>query len=140
MKPIRFTIIGIPRTKKNSQRIVKLGKKFAILPSRQYVEFENEVCKQVENLDLLKDCVCLPVNVKAVFHMPTRRKVDLTNLLEAIDDALVKSGLLEDDNCSVIVSHDGSRVKYDKAHPRIEIEITDSDDFDENFIKRKESK
>lgn len=137
MKPIRLTINCIPRTKKNSQRIVKFGKRWAVIPSRQYVEFENIVGQQISD-DVKSCCVASPVNVSAVFYMPTRRKVDLTNLLEAIDDALVKCGVLEDDNCAVIVSHDGSRVKYDKEHPRIEVEITDSQDADENFIKRKE--
>ena len=134
MEIIRLTINCIPRTKKNSLRIVKLGDRHAILPSRQYIEFENTVKKQI--CDYSKICVRTPINVKAVFYMPTRRRVDLTNLLEAIDDALVKGGLIEDDNCGVIVSHDYSRVKYDKEHPRIEIEISDAEDVDENFIRK----
>ena len=63
------------------------------------------------------------VNVKALFYMKTKRKVDLTNLLEALDDVLVKGGMLVDDNCTIIKSHDGSRVLYDKENPRIEVEI-----------------
>ena len=55
--------------------------------------------------------------------MPTRRKCDLTNLLQAIDDIMVKAGLIEDDNYKVIQSHDGSRVYYDKNAPRTEIYI-----------------
>ncbi len=55
--------------------------------------------------------------------MPTRRKCDLTNLLEAIDDIMVECGLLADDNYTVIHSHDGSRVMYCKERPRTEIEI-----------------
>lgn len=55
--------------------------------------------------------------------MPTKRRVDLTNLLEAIDDILVLNGVLSDDNSQIIVSHDGSRVYYDKQNPRTEVEI-----------------
>ena len=47
-----------------------------------------------------------------------------TNLLEAIDDIMVKAGLLVDDNFTIIQSHDGSRVFYDKNNPRTEIRIT----------------
>ena len=47
----------------------------------------------------------------------------MTNLLEAIDDVMVKAGLLEDDNYTVIESHDGSRVLYDKYNPRTEVFI-----------------
>ena len=65
-----------------------------------------------------------PVEVKCLFYMPTRRKVDLTNLLEAIDDILVYAGTLADDNSSIIVSHDGSRVLYDKENPRTEVYIS----------------
>ena len=53
--------------------------------------------------------------------MPTKRKVDLANLLNAIDDAMVKAELLADDNRDIIAGHDGSRVYYDKQKPRIEI-------------------
>ena len=55
--------------------------------------------------------------------MPTRRIVDLTNLEEAIDDILVKYGVLKDDNSRILVSHDGSRVLYDKDNPRTEVTI-----------------
>lgn len=62
--------------------------------------------------------------------MPTKRKCDLVNMLEAIDDVMVKAGLIEDDNYSIVVSHDGSRVLYDKNAPRTEIEITRLEDYE----------
>ena len=55
--------------------------------------------------------------------MPTKHRVDLVNLLEATCDILVKVNVLEDDNSNIIISHDGSRVLYDKDNPRVEIEI-----------------
>ena len=55
--------------------------------------------------------------------MPTRRRVDLVNLLEATCDILVHYGMLKDDNSGVVVSHDGSRVRWDKEHPRVEITL-----------------
>ena len=70
-----------------------------------------------------------PVNVKAVFYTQTRRKIDLTNLLEAVDDMLVYTDVLADDNRDVIAGHDGSRVFYDKKNPRIEIEIKKVEDY-----------
>lgn len=68
--------------------------------------------------------ISAPVNVKCLFYMPTRRRCDLTNLLEAIDDVLVTYGVLADDNSNIIVSHDGSRVLYDKDNPRTEVVIS----------------
>ena len=56
--------------------------------------------------------------------METRRKCDITNLLQATCDMLVKYGVIEDDNYSIIASFDGTRVSYDKENPRQEIEIS----------------
>lgn len=57
--------------------------------------------------------------------MKTKRKVDLTNLLSGTMDCLVAAGVIEDDNCKIAYSHDGSYVCYDKENPRVEIEITE---------------
>ena len=63
------------------------------------------------------------------YYVSKKLKYDLTNLLEAIDDAAVKSGLIADDNRDIIAGHDGSRVFYDKLNPRIEVTITQMDDY-----------
>lgn len=45
------------------------------------------------------------------------------NLFLALDEILVKERILRAADCSVVRSRDGSRVFYDKANPRAEIEI-----------------
>jgi Holliday junction resolvase RusA-like endonuclease len=60
--------------------------------------------------------------------MPTKRRVDLVNLLEATCDVLVKYKVISDDNSRVVASHDGSRVFYDKENPRTEIFIEEFSD------------
>lgn len=124
MAEIRYTIRLNPITKKNSQQIMmnqKTGRPF-IMPSKKYREYETQAAW------FLKPRPPRPIEcrleVKCLFYMPTRRQVDLTNLLEAIDDILVKVGIIEDDHSGIIVSHDGSRVLYDKDNPRTEITIT----------------
>lgn len=119
---INFTVKLPPISKKNSQQILvnkKTGRPF-ISPSKKYKEYEKAagwfIPKPEEPIDY-------PVNVQCLFYMPTKRKCDLTNLLEAIDDVMVKYGLLADDNFSIIESHDGSRVLYDKENPRTEVTI-----------------
>lgn len=121
---LNFTIPLAPISKKNSQRILinkRTGKPF-IMPSAAYKDYEREAALFVPR----GVCINKPVNVKCLFYMPSRRKCDLTNLLEAIDDILVKTGVLVDDDYTVIESHDGSRVYYDKDNPRTEIVITDA--------------
>lgn len=116
---IKITIPIQPRTKKNSQRIVIVRNRPMILPSKLYKDYEKECCLYLPKIDTIKD----RVEITCLYFMQTRRKVDLTNLLEATDDMLVHYKIIEDDNYNVIASHDGSRVFYDKENPRTEITI-----------------
>lgn len=123
--PISFYIPLVPVTKKNSMvmipRVSKAGRPYAApIPSKRYRDYEKAAAEYLEQFACN---IAEPVNIRCIFYMPTRRRVDLTNLLEAIDDVMVKAGVLEDDNCCIISGHDGSRVRYDKESPRTEIII-----------------
>lgn len=120
---MKFMIPLIPVTKKNSQRIIinRATGSPRIIPSPQYQKYEADAAQYIPKLS---EPIEEPVQVTCCFYMPTRRRVDLTNLLEAIDDVLVKSGVLKDDDYTVIASHDGSRVYYDKKQPRTEVVIS----------------
>lgn len=112
-----------PRTKKNNQQIIRNIKTGAsmIVQNERYKQYEKDSGWFLKTkMEPIKE----PVNVKCVFYRDSRRRVDLTNLLEAIDDILVKYKILSDDNFEVLVSHDGSKVLVDRDHPRTEIEIT----------------
>lgn len=133
---MKFTISLPPTTKKNSQQIIHIGPKCPEcgrgdrampLPSKQFKRYEKQAAYYVP-WDI--GPIDKPVNVKAVYYMPTRRRVDLTNLHEALHDILVEYKVLSDDNCNIIVSTDGSRVRYDKENPRTEVEITEALDVD----------
>ena len=119
---LKLILRGQPITKKNSQQIVKAGNRRMVIPSPQYRAYERECLMQIPNK--FKQRIDLAVNVQCVYYMPTRRRVDLVNLLEATDDILVAAGVLEDDNCRIVAAHDGSRVDHDKYNPRVEITIT----------------
>ena len=110
-----------PRTKKNSQRIVLVKGRPIIMPSKLYKDYEKECGKYLQEYKNIN--INEPTNVKVLYYMPTKRRVDLVNLLEATDDILVHHKIIEDDNSNIIVSHDGSRVYYDKENPRCEIYI-----------------
>lgn len=116
-----FTINLPPITKKNHQQIIfnrNTGQRM-VIPSKQYRQYEHD-CAWFMPPEKIEGAV----NVKAMFYMPTHRKVDLVNLLQALLDILVKYDVIEDDNANVVVSVDGSRVLYDKENPRTEVEIT----------------
>ena len=124
MAEIKYTIKLPPITKKNSQQIMtntKTGKPF-IMPSKKYKQYEKEAAW------FLKPRPPRPIecslNVKCLFYLPTRRRTDLTNLLEAVDDLLVSAGIIADDHYGIVTGHDGSRCLWDKENPRTEIIIT----------------
>lgn len=126
---IQITIPLAPVTKKNHQQIMrssKTGKPF-IMPSAEYRQYEAQAvwyCKRAAISAGVRKPIDTPCEVQCLFYMPTRRRVDLTNLLESADDALVAAGVLADDNSQIVVSHDGSRVLYDKDNPRTEVTIS----------------
>lgn len=121
---IKFTIPVKCRTKKNHGQIVhtKTGG-HVVLPSPQYKEFEKEVIKYVTaefgNIEPI-DFKC---NLKCIFYKDRNYQSDLVGYLQAIQDALVKAGILKDDNTNIVNTVNGSEVRYDKENPRIEVEI-----------------
>ena len=117
----RFIIPIPPVTKKNSSNIFinkNTGKRF-ITPSDRYKQYEKDFILLCPNLPIID----FAINLKALYYMPTKRKVDLINLHSALHDSLVAANVLLDDNSQIVVSTDGSRVLYDKNNPRTEIII-----------------
>ena len=123
---MKLTLYGDPRTKKNSARIrrSRSGGRF-VAPSKAYVDYETDCLRQIKRPH---SPISARVNVRCVYYMATRRKVDLANLIEATCDILVKAGVLADDNSRIVAAHDGSRVDYDKKNPRAEIWIEEMED------------
>ena len=99
-----------------------------IIQGKRYREYEKGCGWFIQNKgEKIND----PVTVKCLFYMPTKRRVDLTNLLEAIDDILVKYEVLEDDHSGIIYSHDGSRVLYDKENNELYSKVATGLDIQE---------
>ena len=122
---MKLMLKGDPKTKKNSQQVVITGGRHRVIPSPAYRVYRDMVLWQITGAH--RQQISYPVNLKAVYYMQTKRKVDLVNLLEATCDILVDAGVLADDNSRIVVSHDGSRVAHDPRNPRVEIEITEAD-------------
>ena len=124
----KFIIPVVPRTKKNSQQVFVKNGRIINIPSKLYKQFENECLKVIPSK--YRQNIDYPINIKAIFYTESRRRIDLTNLLEALDDMLVKASVIEDDCRDIVVSHDGSRVYWDKQNPRIEVGITKVEDYE----------
>lgn len=126
---IKYVIPLQPVTKKNHQQIVRNKKtgKPMIIQANRHNEYA-ESCKWFLK-PLPKKPIDYPVNVKCLYYVSRRNRVDKTNLESAILDILVAAGVLADDNRNIVYSTDGSRVLYDKKNPRTEIYITKAGDF-----------
>lgn len=123
---MRLTIIGAPRTKKNSSRRIKRGKRVFTVPSEAAVEWQSEAISQLVQ-QYRKRPIAGPVSVKALIYRETDVG-DLVGYQQAIGDALqgghgkskIPCVLVDDKQ---IGSWDGSRRLIDRANPRVEIEI-----------------
>lgn len=122
---MKFTIPVAPRTKKNSQSFVTLKTgRTLLLPSKTYKEFEKNVVLWAKaNLFGFKP-ISNPVNMDCKFYMDKNYKSDLVGYLQAIQDALIKAKVIEDDNHNIISTVNGSEVLLDRKNPRIEVTIT----------------
>lgn len=126
LKPMKIVLYGDPRTKKNSPRIMQgRGGRRYVAPSAAFDEYQTDCLWQIRAPPVP---ISARVNVRCVYYMATRRKVDLANLIEATCDILVKARVLEDDNSRIVAAHDGSRVDYDKKNPRAEIWIEEMEE------------
>jgi hypothetical protein len=119
-----------PRPKKNEHRIGGSGPKCPVCKKykKQFVrngskttEFAFEAARFLQP----RQAKPIPGPVRLVYRCfrETKHRVDDLNLYEALDDLLVKEGVLADDNINIIRSRDGSRCFYDKENPRAEIYI-----------------
>ena len=128
---LQYVIPLEPRTKKNHLRIAGSGAKCKacgrylrqyILQSKAHDDYKKQAMRYLNPRP--EEPITDQVQVTYLFYMKTRRVVDKSNLTAAADDMLVEAGILEDDNSRILVSHDGTRVLYDKDNPRTEITIT----------------
>lgn len=140
---IHIVLTGVPTTKKTSNRIVRIGTFYRILPSERYVEWFKSSMQVVPHLRdwAHKQGIELPmkgpVQVTAIFYRNALRG-DLTGYMQAIADwmqapvirpdkrgvskvARDGAGIICDD--VQIVSWDGSRLEKDARNPRVDITV-----------------
>lgn len=126
---IVFTVPGAPRQKKNSGRIVFLGKRChgcrrgvspRILPSKPWEAWSRLAIPLVRELKI--PTIMEPVNCAALFFCDTKRTVDPCNLYEGLADILEAAKIVEND--SLLATWDGSRLHLDRENPRVDVTLT----------------
>jgi len=127
---LHFVLLGAPRTKKTSNRIVRAGKRgqgcLRIVPSAAHESWKRKVLgRAIAVARASKETpILMPVNVRAHFYRDALRG-DAAGYYQALADLLQAAGVIGDDKW--IASWDGSRLRKDKDAPRIEVWITPSD-------------
>jgi Holliday junction resolvase RusA-like endonuclease len=120
---MRITLYGRIPSKKNSKNIIKRWWRTFIVSSKEYIKWEKEQIEylwdnQTEILEWLP-----PYKIEYNFYLPDKRKTDLSNKVESINDMLVKFWCIEDDNCEIIQELHIYFKWVDKENPRCEIDI-----------------
>jgi len=116
---LTLVLLGAPRTKKNSPRVV--GN--VPLPSAAFAEWNAQVQPQLA-IARAKTTqplpITVPVNARALFYRKTLTG-DACNFYQALADALQEGGIVKDDK--LIVSWDGSRLLKDSKNPRVIVSL-----------------
>lgn len=116
MNTMHLILYGDPRTKKNSARILKAhANRRIVAPSEAFMQYQEKCLWQIKRP---YNPITARVNVRCVYYMATRRKVDLANLIEATCDILVKAKVLPDDNSQDCGRSRWQPVDYRKEKPR----------------------
>lgn len=134
----RLVVHGKARSLKTSKRAFSIGGVARIVNSSASRKWQQHAAALLwaQWRSVFREPIPLhvPVNAKIVTYLPTRAKVDASNLYQAIEDVLqahterckekcqIHAGILTND--SQIESHDGSRRRYDPEDPRVEITLT----------------
>lgn len=128
---MKLTVIGAPRTKKNSQRIMRTrsGGSF-IAQSVQHNAWAESAILQMRGQAMCQrprsaGPMEIAVNLSALVYRD-RAAGDLGNFLAAICDALERAGVVANDR--LIGGFDGSRLMLDAKNPRVELELTPLED------------
>lgn len=123
MGPIKFTIEGQCTSGKNSVIITRSGMRF---PSKRFVTWRNEAMK---NIPQIKKPIDESVEVVVQYYSGDKRRRDVPGMVDALWHVIEKAGIVTDDkHLGGIGAGIVFRSHYDKAHPRIEITISQRED------------
>ena len=139
MTPIKLVILGRTPSKKNTHRgkYSHTKKQWIIAASSKAYLWENQAVVQLlhQKAHLRLDTITYKISVNFQIYLSAYYRIDLSNVIQACEDALWKSGIIKDD--FQIESLDGSRriLGVPVKDERAEITITE---FDEGLDKTRE--
>lgn len=127
MSELKITIPGQTIVKKNSRRLVKIGKFPKSLPSKQYELWAEQALWHLKRYP--KWAAGYPVAIGFFFYRQDRRRFDFSNLVQGPEDVLQQAEIIVDDDMNhiipVIINRPGIGYGWavDKLNPRVDIII-----------------
>lgn len=117
---MKIVLLGQVPSQKNRKPIArrKDGSSYPYTP-KEVKDWQNDALKQ---LMAYRGRAEGRVVMTYQFYVKDNRRRDLTNMMQAVEDILVKAGLLKDD-CWQYVGIGGADAEIDKANPRVEVYI-----------------
>lgn len=119
---LNIILAGRPITKKNHSRMIVVGGRRMLIPSKQYKAYEDACGWQIRT-QWSGQAIGRPVSIAASYYLTNRKGwPDLVGLEQATADILQHFGVLQDDG--YIADWDGSRIcGIDALQPRVEIRM-----------------
>jgi len=102
------------------------------------INFKKLIQDQLNKFDKIET----PIKIKYTYYAKANNGPDLDNFVGTVkkffQDALVESGLIEDDNVNFIISNSESYGGIDRNNPRVEAEIICCNDYITDTLTNKE--
>lgn len=118
-----MTLRGNTPSKKSSQ--VMIPKLRRLVPNARYQKWERDNLKSVVVIGTRRACEDLPLLwCYMTFYRDSHRRFDYVNLMQSVQDFLVKAKIIKDDCADLFVPY-VSGYKYDKENPRCELKFYD---------------
>ena len=125
--PLPYIVVGAPRTKKNSLRMIKRGGRMKPTPSAAYCAWHERAEGQAYRIkaEMRAAGIELPiarrVTVVAVFYQDANWRADECGYMQALGDWLQDVGIVENDR---FIHWGGIEITVDHANPGIEFGVT----------------
>lgn len=121
MNDLEIIIPGEVISKKNGQKIIRCGKFPRIKAGDAYLKWEKQAVQELQfkRINWTGD---YPIELHMFFYRKTRRAFDYSNMVESIQDMLIKAGVILEDNFLHVIPV-VSGMSIDKDHPRVVVNI-----------------
>lgn len=121
-----ITIYGELYSSKNSKQIIRCGNRMALVPSKAFRDHSAPIEQQLilNRQNWVQEIKNAQKPLKIVFkiYRKTHRRFDYVNIVQGLQDFMVKYGWIPDDNADEIIPV-FEPYEVDSKNPRVEISV-----------------